>query len=179
MISTIMPRRAMHRVRNRGEIEVIVAPRCHRGTDEDRVDEQCGGDLLQPEPGMADGAGDDVEHDRQREPEAQQPAQHHQPDFELVESGPLQMMLALQQQADRRWTRQGVSFAELYVIPGRGRPLADANPEPRYDSSARDSGFARTKGCARPGMTAFSRSPGSSVLILSAWGPSSFASLSR
>ena len=76
----------------------IVAPGGDRRPDEDRIDEQRGGDLLQPQPGMADGAGDDVAGDRQREAEAQHAAQDHQHQFEPVERSPFQVMLALQHQ---------------------------------------------------------------------------------
>jgi hypothetical protein len=47
---------------------------------------------------MTDGARDDVEHDREREPETQQPAQHHQDQLEPVERPPFQVMLPLQHQ---------------------------------------------------------------------------------
>ena len=54
-------RRAVHRLGDRGQIEMIVAAGGDRGADEDRIDEQRRGDLLQPQPGTADRARDDVE----------------------------------------------------------------------------------------------------------------------
>ena len=91
-------RRAVHRLGDRGQIEMIVAAGGDRGADEDRIDEQRGGDLLQPQPGMADGARDDVGRHRQREAETQHAAQHHQDQFEPVERPPFQVMLPLQHQ---------------------------------------------------------------------------------
>ena len=98
MISTIDPRRAVHRFGDRGEIEVIVAAGRHRRADEDRVDEQRRGDFLQPQPGVADHAGDDVGGDRQREAEAQHAAEDHQRELEPVERAPFQVTLPLQHQ---------------------------------------------------------------------------------
>ena len=74
-ISTIDPRPAVHRLRDRGEIEMIVAAGGHGRTNEDRVDEQRRCHLLQPQPGMADGARHDVGGDRHREAEAEHAAQ--------------------------------------------------------------------------------------------------------
>ena len=54
MISTIEARRAVHRLRDRGQIQMVVAAGSDRGTNEDRIDEQRRGDFLQPKPGMAD-----------------------------------------------------------------------------------------------------------------------------
>src|SRR5262249_23308414 len=79
-----------------GQIEMIVAARCRRRACEDRIDEECRRDFLQPQPGMADGAGDDVEGRRRREAEQQYAAQDHQREFEDVERAPLQMTLAVE-----------------------------------------------------------------------------------
>jgi hypothetical protein len=47
---------------------------------------------------MADGAGDDVGGDRQREAEAQHAAENHQRKLEPVEPAPFQVALALNEQ---------------------------------------------------------------------------------
>src|SRR3954454_20997680 len=54
------PRPAVQGLRDRRQIEMIVAPGGDRGADEDRIDEQRRGHLLKPQPWMAYGAGDDV-----------------------------------------------------------------------------------------------------------------------
>ena len=77
---------------------MIVAAGGDGGADEDRIDEQRGGDFLQPQPGVADGPRDDVEHHRKREAETQHAAEHHQDQFELVERAPFQVTLPLQHQ---------------------------------------------------------------------------------
>ena len=91
-------RRAVHRIRDRGQVQMIVAPGGDGGPDEDRVDEQRRGDFLQPQPGMADGPRDDVSRHRQRKSEAQHAAHDHQEQFEPVERLPFQMTLSLQHQ---------------------------------------------------------------------------------
>ncbi len=91
-------RAAVHRLRDRGQIEMVVAAGRDRGADEDRVDEHRGGGFLQPQPGMADGAGDDVGGDRHRKAEAEDAAQDHQHGLEPVERPPFQMTLPLQHQ---------------------------------------------------------------------------------
>src|ERR1700736_6412115 len=47
---------------------------------------------------MADGSRDDVSRYRERKSETQDPAQHHQDQFEPVERPPFQVMLSLQHQ---------------------------------------------------------------------------------
>ena len=79
-------RRAVQGIGDRGEVEMIIAAGGDRGADENSIDEQRGSYFLQPQPGMADGSRDDVKHDRQRKAEAQQPAKHHQDQFELERS---------------------------------------------------------------------------------------------
>ena len=91
-------RRAMHRLGNRGQIQVIVAAGGDGGADEDGVDEERGGRLLQPQPGMTDGPRDDVAGHKQREAETQHAANDHQCQFEPVERLPFQMTLPLQHQ---------------------------------------------------------------------------------
>src|ERR1700719_5382001 len=49
------PRRPVQRLGDRGQVQMIVAAGGDRGTNEDRVDEQGGGDLLQPQPGITYG----------------------------------------------------------------------------------------------------------------------------
>src|SRR5689334_18524843 len=75
---------------------MIVAPGCDRGPDEDAVDEKGGRDLLQPQPGMTDGAREDVERDRSGEAEQRDPAQDHQKLLERIESRPFEVALPLQ-----------------------------------------------------------------------------------
>src|SRR3954470_4212456 len=77
---------------------MVVAPGRGRGADEDRIDEQRRGHLLKPQPGMADGAGDDVGGHRQREAEAEHAAEDHQRELEPVEPAPFEVTLALHQQ---------------------------------------------------------------------------------
>src|ERR1700757_4858125 len=90
--------RPVHRFGNRGQIQVIIAAGGNRSTNEDRVDEEGRGDLLQPQPGVTERARDNVEHYREREAEAQDSAQYHQRDCEPVERPPFQMTLPLQHQ---------------------------------------------------------------------------------
>ena len=92
------PRRAVQRLGDRGQIEMIVAPGGDGGADEDRVDEQRGRCFLQPQPGMTERARDNVGRHRQRKSEAQHAANDHQDHFEPVERLPFQVMLPLQHQ---------------------------------------------------------------------------------
>ena len=109
------PRRAMHRLGDRRQIEMIVAAGGDGGADEDGIDEQRRGRLLQPQPWAADGPRDDVGRDRQRESKTQYAADDHQDQFEPVERPPLQMMLPLQHQfvgnGHRRILRRRICFA--------------------------------------------------------------------
>jgi len=54
MISTISRGVPCSRLGDRGQVQMIVAAGGDRGTNEDRIDEQGGGDLLQPQPGITD-----------------------------------------------------------------------------------------------------------------------------
>ena len=115
------PRRAVQGFRDRGQVEMIVAAGGDRGANENRIDEQRGGDFLQPQPGMADGARDDVARHRQRKAETQHPAKDHQDQFEPVERPPFQVMLPLQHQFVGDGHRQnfpGRSDWRRPLIPG-------------------------------------------------------------
>jgi hypothetical protein len=109
--------RAVHRFRDRGEIEMIVAPGRGRSTNEDGIDELCGSNFLQPQPGMADGPRHDVGGDRQREAEAEDAAQYHQDQLEPIERPPLQMTLPLQYQ----------SVGDGHQLPRRPGQVSAAN----------------------------------------------------
>src|ERR1700676_3351437 len=63
------PWRPVQRLGDRGQIQMIIAAGGDRGTNEDRIDEQGGGDLLQPQPGKTNGPWDDVEHHQRRKAE--------------------------------------------------------------------------------------------------------------
>src|SRR5215471_1087410 len=89
-------RRAVHRFRERGQVEVIVAPRRRRRSGEDSVDEERRRDLLEPEPGVADRARQNVEQDGERKAEQREPAYDHQAHLELVEDSPFQMTLPVE-----------------------------------------------------------------------------------
>ena len=67
------PRRAVHRLGDRRQIEVIVAARSDRGADENRIDEQRRCDFLQPQPRIAEGSRDDVGGDRSGQEKASIP----------------------------------------------------------------------------------------------------------
>ena len=54
----------VQRLGDRGEVQVVVAPRGRGEPEEDPVDEERRGHFLQPQPGMADGARHDVQADR-------------------------------------------------------------------------------------------------------------------
>ncbi len=81
---------AVQHFRQRREIEMIVAAGGDGGADKDRIDEEGRGDLLQPEPGMADLAGDDIQDHRGAETEQQYAAPDHQHDLEPIQRRPLQ-----------------------------------------------------------------------------------------
>jgi hypothetical protein len=81
---------------------------------------------------MADGAGQDIERDRERKAEAQKAADHHQHQLEPVDPPPFQVALSLQDQfvGDRhRQNNPWQVFPSLrgaqrrsnpfFVIPGR------------------------------------------------------------
>src|SRR6266478_1814638 len=171
-------RRAVHRLRDRGQIQMIVAAGGYRGADENRIDEQRGSDLLQPQPGMAEGPRDDVSRHRQRETEAQHATEDHQDQFEPVERSPFQVTLPLQhqfvgdghRQALRR--RPGISAS----WPGKSAKRVFALDVPAihvFGATGRKTWMPGT----RPGMTMQLSSPRQliariSVLILSACGPS-------
>jgi hypothetical protein len=75
---------------------VVIAARGDGRADENRVNEKRGRDFLEPQPRMTDAAGDDIEGHGRRKAKQQQPAQHHQGEFEHVERAPFQMTLAVQ-----------------------------------------------------------------------------------
>ena len=75
---------------------MIVAARGDGGADEDGIDEQRRGGLLQPQPWIAEGPRDDIGRDRERESKTQYAADDHQEQFEPVERAPFQVMLPLQ-----------------------------------------------------------------------------------
>src|SRR5215471_17721105 len=112
------PRCPNQRVCDGGEIEVIVAPGGDRGAGEDRVNEEGRGHLLQPQPGPADLARDDVEDDGRAKAEQQQAAQHHQHGFKRVERAPLEVTLPLKHQAF------GDGHDRSMQIRGRQRPAS-------------------------------------------------------
>src|SRR5712692_7550537 len=89
----------MHRLGDRREVEVIGAPGRDAGADEDAVDKKRRGDLLQPKPGTAYGAGHDVEEHRGDEARQANSAQDHDDPLEHVEGAPFQMALRLQYDA--------------------------------------------------------------------------------
>ena len=78
---------------------MIVAPRRRGDADEDAVDEEGHRHLLQPQPGVADGAGDDVAHHQDGEAGDGDAAQNHQHVFEQIERAPFQVALLLQDEA--------------------------------------------------------------------------------
>ncbi|MEH2559286.1 hypothetical protein V1286_006815 [Bradyrhizobium algeriense] len=78
---------------------MIVAPRRRADADEDAINEECHRRLLEPEPGVADGAGDDVAHHQDRESGDGDGAENHQNLFEPVERAPFQVALLLQHEA--------------------------------------------------------------------------------
>jgi hypothetical protein len=145
---------------------MIVAAGGDRGADENSIDKQRGSDFLQPEPGMADGSRDNVEHDRQREAEAQQPAKHHQDQFELVERPPFQMTLPLQHQFVGDGHRQNSQERS-----DRRNPYARRN--------LRNYAHAGDRGVGRDPKLRIYLIARIRFLIFSACGPSSLASLSR
>jgi hypothetical protein len=82
------PRRAAQRLRDRSQVQVVIATGGDRASDENRIHEQCRGDFLQPQPGPADGPRHDVSRYGEREAETQHAAKDHQDQFELVERPP-------------------------------------------------------------------------------------------
>src|ERR1700674_3631613 len=92
------PRRAVQRVGKRRQVEVIIAPGCNRGADEDAVDEKPRRDFLEPEPGKTDRARDDVACDRNGEAEQRDTAQDHQDQLEPIKRSPLEVTLPVQHQ---------------------------------------------------------------------------------
>src|SRR5439155_24984839 len=81
------------------QVDVVVAARGRSDADERAPGEECGGRVLQPQPGMADRTGHDVEEDAQGKAADADPAQDHQPGLQRVQSFPFQMAVALE---DRR-----------------------------------------------------------------------------
>ena len=97
-ISMRAARRAGHPLGDLGQVEVVVAARRRRHADEHAPGEERRRDLLQPQPGRAERARDDVAEHRQREHEDADAAQDHQHGLEPVERLPLQVAVALQDQ---------------------------------------------------------------------------------
>ena len=88
----------MHRFRNGREVEVIVTACRDRRADENSIDEQCGRDLLEPEPGAANDAGGDIGANRHRKSEQRQATDDHQDHLKAVERPPFKVTLTLQDQ---------------------------------------------------------------------------------
>ena len=104
---------------------MIVAAGRRGDADEDAVDEEGHRRLLQPQPGMADRAGDDVAHHQHAEAGDGDAAQDHQDVFERIERAPLQVALLLQDQAV---IRRHLRIPNLRSKAGSG---AGSRPAPR------------------------------------------------
>ena len=103
-----------HRFGDRGHVEMVVAPRRRRRADEDAVDEEGAGHLLQPEPGMADRAREHIAEHRDSEPSQSNAAHDHRDGFDDVEGGPLEVALRGQDQRAGRAHR-------ILTARGQGR----------------------------------------------------------
>src|SRR4051794_29938023 len=117
------------------------------GADENRVDKQCGGNLLQPQPGMADGPRDDVGGYGHREGEAQHSADDHQDQFETVQRPPFQVMLSAQYQfVGNHYPRSAkVRVSELRAIRCTNGRSALGTPTVRVLLAQREEPKARHK----------------------------------
>src|SRR4029077_20923297 len=89
---------AAHRFGEHCKIEMIIAPRRGGNADKRSIDEEIHRRFLQPQPRMADRAGDDVANNKNAECSDDDSAQDHQQIFEWVEYAPFQMTLFLQDQ---------------------------------------------------------------------------------
>src|SRR4029077_16356212 len=89
---------AAHRFGEHCKIEMVVAPRRGGDTDKRSIDEEIHRRFLQPQPRMANRAGDDVAKNKHTECGEDNSAQDHQKIFERVEHAPFQMALFLQHQ---------------------------------------------------------------------------------
>src|SRR6516165_1812135 len=127
-------RGAGERVGDRSEIEVIVAPRRNRGAGEYRIDEEGRCDLLQPQPGPADLARDDVEDDGSAKAAQQNTAQHHQRGFKRVEHTPFEVTLPLEHQSFGNAHDRSVAVAR--GEPDRSSRFATPERGRRYNLSA-------------------------------------------
>ena len=142
------PRRAVHRLRDRGQVEMIVAAGRDRRADEDRVDEQRRGDLLQPQPGMADGARDDVaRRPRARSRSSSTPQRIIRISLEPVERRAISDDAAAAAPVCRRWHRRLSVVSVVREAGTTGVVSKRSSPtEPRRMGPA----FAGTTCCTQP-----------------------------
>src|SRR5438093_11949360 len=77
---------------------MIVAARRRRDAEKDAVDEERHRRFLQPQPGAADAAGDDVAHHQDAKSGDSDAAKNHQDVLEWIKRAPLEVALLLQDQ---------------------------------------------------------------------------------